>query len=570
MRKGTFSVQKTKSNSANHNSRKTAPKYLIELENNSQNYYELIQDDNDFIFEAQQIYKDKINQSMQKKQIANLVQETVLTLTKNQDENDVKKLFKKLHQKFGGHELLEVSIHRDEGYFLKDDIAYYLTKNMIKKENEYFMKSDVESKIFDKKVDIKTFEKVYNYHAHAKFSMFDKELGKTARMQKRDMSNRIKFVSEELGLEFAPDSKTSRIKKSVNQVKNEHFSKAKEQQKYNFREMQKEITGLKEISSEQKKELHHLNSQVKNNKIEFHELKKAVNLHKQNYKDLYEIAEKHIDKRESIINKLRKENSNLKEITIDLTIPKVSTFDNYQQKLFYDEYKSNINDYIKDYFIDKKEDSTTFKSSKKGIEVKDFGNNIKALKSDDLESTVKLMLEIAKAKNWDINKLNISGNQEFKQETAKQISEMNQNKLTNERETILKLKTSIDTLNEEKTILKQSMKQLESINQKVKSNNTELREFIDNVNEHFQVDSLEKLKDSINLKFGNDADQDHEKHQSIISKYKDLEELKENLPELFEEIANPNFSNKYEITRLNLNDSETNNNQDNDDFEMHM
>ena len=134
MRKGTFSVKKAGSNSAAHNSRENAPKYLIGLESNSENYYELIQSDKDFILEAQQIYKDKIGQSMQKKQIPNLVQETVLTLQKNQDENSVKDLFQKLKNKYGGHELLEVSVHRDEGHFEKDGIAYYPTKNILKKD----------------------------------------------------------------------------------------------------------------------------------------------------------------------------------------------------------------------------------------------------------------------------------------------------------------------------------------------------------------------------------------------------------------------------------------------------
>ena len=121
MRKGTFSVQKANSNSAKHNSRELAPKYLIDT--SAKNYYELITPDNEFKNIAQNIYKEKIKQTMQKKQVENLIQETVLTLQPNQDEKDVKDLFKKLNQKYGGHELLEIAIHRDEGYFLKDEIA---------------------------------------------------------------------------------------------------------------------------------------------------------------------------------------------------------------------------------------------------------------------------------------------------------------------------------------------------------------------------------------------------------------------------------------------------------------
>ena len=266
--------------------------------------------------------KIKLVNLCKKKQIPNLVQETVLTLQKDQDENDVKNLFKKLKSKFGGHELLEISVHRDEGHFQKDGIAYYLTKNMLKKNNEYFIKSNIDTKNFDKKIDINTFEKIYNYHAHAKFSMFDKELGKTARMQKRDMSNRIKFVSEELGLKFAPDKSTSKIHKSVHQIKDEHKSKAVQQEKdnYNFREMQKKITALENASIQDKKELHKLNSQVKNSKIDKDILEKSINaLKKQNNVLLEELVEKtHKINPTQDLTLLSKENEELKTENLEL------------------------------------------------------------------------------------------------------------------------------------------------------------------------------------------------------------------------------------------------------------
>ncbi|WP_151945621.1 coiled-coil domain-containing protein [Aliarcobacter butzleri] len=254
MRKGTFSVQTANPNSAKHNSRELAPKYLIDT--SAKNYYELLKKDDDFILEAQAIYKEKIKQTMQKKQVENLIQETVLTLQPNQDEKDVKDLFKKLNQKYGGHELLEVAIHRDEGYFLKDDIAYYPTKNILNKNGDWYVCSDNSIKKpkqddFDRIVNIDEFEKVYNYHAHAKFSMFDRETGKTARMQKKDMSERIKFVSDELGLLFAPDQETSRIKKSVNLVKDEHLARARELEAQ--KELKQELAKAKDLQEINKK-----------------------------------------------------------------------------------------------------------------------------------------------------------------------------------------------------------------------------------------------------------------------------------------------------------------------------
>jgi hypothetical protein len=335
MRKGTFSVQTANPNSAKHNSRELAPKYLIDT--SAKNYYELLKKDDDFILEAQAIYKEKIKQTMQKKQVENLIQETVLTLQPNQDEKDVKDLFKKLNQKYGGHELLEVAIHRDEGYFLKDDIAYYPTKNILNKNGDWYVCSDNSIKKpkqddFDRIVNIDEFEKVYNYHAHAKFSMFDRETGKTARMQKKDMSERIKFVSDELGLLFAPDQETSRIKKSVNLVKDEHLVRARELETQ--KELKQELAkakDLQEINKQLREELKQaaatredyaklealnkeLKEQLKDKTLTVDELNKKIDEYKQ---------EKAPKTNESILNDKsipEKEKEVLKQFTSDLTI----------------------------------------------------------------------------------------------------------------------------------------------------------------------------------------------------------------------------------------------------------
>ena len=231
MRKGSFSVQKAKAHSSKHNSREQQPKYLID--SSGKNYYELIIEDEHFIEQAKLKYKETVKQNMQKKQIPGLIKETVLTIQKHQNENDIKSLFKELNKEFGGHHLTEVSIHRDEGYFLKDDIAYYPTKNILRKDDNWYVCSDTsiekpKKSDFNKLVKINEFQKVYNYHAHAKFSMFDMETGKTARMNKSQMSKRIKFVSNYLDLDYNPNRASRHVRKSVNQVKDEHLVKANE------------------------------------------------------------------------------------------------------------------------------------------------------------------------------------------------------------------------------------------------------------------------------------------------------------------------------------------------------
>jgi methyl-accepting chemotaxis protein len=251
MRKGTFSVRKATANSTEHNARITTPSYLIGLAPNTSNYYHQKIDDELFIELMKDSYKEKNKQTMQKKNIENLILETVITLKKEQGENNIKDLFEKLHEKFGGHTLLEVSIHRDEGHFIKNRIGYYPTKNILKKENDWYISSNYKIKNpkendFDTIVDINEYEKIYNYHAHVKFSMFDLELSKTARMQKKDMSSRIKFVSEVLGLDYSP-SKNRRIKKSVNQIKDEHLavSNTKKVDQFIIKKVEKKLEDLR-------------------------------------------------------------------------------------------------------------------------------------------------------------------------------------------------------------------------------------------------------------------------------------------------------------------------------------
>lgn len=413
MRKGTFSVKKAGSNSAAHNSRENAPKYLIGLESNSENYYELIQSDKDFILEAQQIYKDKIGQSMQKKQIPNLVQETVLTLQKNQDENSVKDLFQKLKNKYGGHELLEVSVHRDEGHFEKDGIAYYPTKNILKKDEAWYIQSDPNSKEFDIKVDINDFKKVFNYHAHAKFSMFDKELGKSARMQKKDMSERIKFVSQELGLVFSPDKKTSRIQKPVHQVKDEHHAKAQQQQKqqYNYRDYQKQIIALNTENKELKRELHNLNSQVKNGKADIQQLELKLQTVSNAVKDKVVLSPEE-KKLEAYVHDLKRYASYIKEPEIKRSMLEEMKElaerkgDRYGHELSYIENK------YEEYFIEQVYDIDEIKSTQKSYirafkeilpsakNEKEVVEYVKTLKNE-LESSKKA-LEVSEASKSDL------------------------------------------------------------------------------------------------------------------------------------------------------------------------
>ncbi len=95
----------------------------------------------------------------------------------------------------------------------------------------------------------------------------------------------------------------------------------------------------------------------------------------------------------------------------------------YQQKIFYKYYKEYIKDDLKGFFIDtKNKEQVKFINKLKNINVVDMGNRIEA-NGTNTEEQVKLMLDIAEAKKWNLSTLNISGGKEFQKEVRKQIVE---------------------------------------------------------------------------------------------------------------------------------------------------
>lgn len=98
----------------------------------------------------------------------------------------------------------------------------------------------------------------------------------------------------------------------------------------------------------------------------------------------------------------------------------------FQQQIFYKQYQSIIEDKLQGYYIrvDDLKNITTFENRAKNIKITDFGDEIEsdAINSNNHEK-VKLMLDIAIAKGWDILNLEITGSDEFRIEVKKQILE---------------------------------------------------------------------------------------------------------------------------------------------------
>ena len=249
MRKASFSIESSTPSGALHNLRINAPKYLIETDKEfNGNIYLSYFNKVKILQDAQVNYQEAVGQKMQQKQIDNFYKETVISMEKNHTVEDIENLFKVLNEKYGGHKLMDIAIHKDEGHFLKDGIEYYPTKHILKKGEDWFIASDFEKEEltnddFNTKVNIKDFKKIYNYHCHATFSMFDEDLGKSARMKKKDMQERYKLVAETLELNYAPDKDTRLEKKHIGTYKND-LSKARNEK---LKAVNKQITIQSEI-----------------------------------------------------------------------------------------------------------------------------------------------------------------------------------------------------------------------------------------------------------------------------------------------------------------------------------
>ncbi len=148
-------------------------------------------------------------------------------------------------------------------------------------------------------IDSETGEAKKNYHAHIEFMGLDTQGAsirrKLTKSYLRDLQSKTASI---LGMERGQEgSKTKRLdtyefkkhkqreEQTIKALKQENKALKEENKElkseneailYNFREMQKKITALENLSNEQKKELHKLNSLVKNKKAEVKDLIQAL------------------------------------------------------------------------------------------------------------------------------------------------------------------------------------------------------------------------------------------------------------------------------------------------------
>lgn len=118
----------------------------------------------------------------------------------------------------------------------------------------------------------------------------------------------------------------------------------------------------------------------------------------------------------------------------------------FQQKIFYKHYGVNIEDSLRGYYVktdDTGSDNTTFINHSKGVKVEDKGDEIVSYSNvNSVEDEVRLMVDLALAKGWDLLDIQVDGTPEFIKESKKQIlqkvEEQNQAKVQKEEKKELK------------------------------------------------------------------------------------------------------------------------------------
>ncbi|AXX95907.1 hypothetical protein [Arcobacter ellisii] len=162
------------------------------------------------------------------------------------------------------------------------------------------------------------------------------------------------------------------------------------------------------------------------------------------------------------------ENQNIKKNINSLT------YQSYQQKLFYEHYDYLIKDKLQGYYIKKVDNQIIINNFSKNIKIIDLENQIISnSNSNNLQEEVRIMIEIALAKNWKLENIEPTGNENFINEANRQIAALI---LKNKKEQIKN--TDIEILRAKSPTQQEKVKlQNEELNSKI--NLQELKEKLD-------------------------------------------------------------------------------------------
>lgn len=388
------------------------PSYIIggELECDPPKGYEAQDLKNQIIENAKQAYFDTSKARNKAFQAKNYEWSAVVNIKPETTMADLKKLAEHFNKKYG-FQCYQIAIHRDEGHINDNG------------------------------------EKEINHHAHLEFITLSKENGKQL-FKLRDfnpqkMREIQTEVAEILNMERGQDKRISGAKR----IEPRAYAKIKEQERQEKREIKKELESTKETLKNTtqeletaKKELKALSANAIKKRVE-QERKAWLNtnkaLHEQgaepiftaeHYKELRELnkgAFTSLDELENALKELEKRIRKEKR-QHQSNKPQLSTTQkNFKSRLI-DEFYSDLStkhDLTPFYF---NKELKTLENKQKGYKIKDSENalTLTTSKKADLSEQVALMLDMAKAKGWELEQISVKGSKAFCDEVAKQIAEI--------------------------------------------------------------------------------------------------------------------------------------------------
>lgn len=278
MAKASINFAKGSSHSFIHNDRseEIEPWYLLPVEHRLENEVNRSASEAQALFdqwfeEAKQNYKETYGQKFQGSK-QNSHWEAAINLNPEHTLEDVERLVKEIERETG-FRAMQISIHRDEGhlnektghpiYNLHAHVNFFTLDEKTGKQRFRLSISKSEREKLRKDLKLKEGEKIPTELV----GVIDK--AKLSKLQ--DITAReLKMVRGKKGSEAVrlnPRQKRA-VEKSKVELEHKIVDLTLENKKldYNFREMQKRITALENVDTEQKKELHRLNTELNKSK----------------------------------------------------------------------------------------------------------------------------------------------------------------------------------------------------------------------------------------------------------------------------------------------------------------
>lgn len=406
------------------------PSYIIggELECDPPKGYDAQRIKNEIVENAKQAYFNTSKARNKAFQAKNYEWSAVVNIKPETTMNDLKKLAQHFSDKYG-FQCYQIAIHRDEGHINDNG------------------------------------EKVINHHAHLEFITLSKENGKQL-FKLRDfnpqkMREIQTEVAEILQMERGQDKRISGAKR----IEPRAYAKIKEQERQEKREIKKELESTKETLKNTTQELEALSANAIKKRVE-QERKAWLNtnkaLHEQgaepiftaeHYKELRELnkgAFTSLDELENALKELEKRIRKEKR-QHQSNKPQLSTTQKDFKSRLIDEFYSDLStkhDLTPFYF---NKELKTLENKQKGYKIKDSENalTLTTSKKADLSEQVALMLDMAKAKGWELEQISVKGSKAFCDEVAKQIAEIKAKEIAEQAQKIAELEKQNEQLKAE-------------------------------------------------------------------------------------------------------------------------